>query len=453
MTNKIIGRFVVVLAVLAQGCASTTRVTPVTNVIKAGRGGVVYALPETVLDIVVPIDRVTETAPKPPFSEWTERLFGEKIRINNDRSTYGIGLPSITASGQPDRSKVFYAQISGGPFSDSSMTMKFDARGILTSATVESENKTLEFVVSTFEAGAKIGGSVAKFISATEHKSGDEKPPPPVLEAYQRIKDAISTKANILVGPGGDVAVRLAEINDAIKKDMALFFGSKTKETWSGQFRVVPRGSAAAIPLFRYSPGGGIAKFDIKPRNRIGDGFDERGPGERAVYVVFSQVTPLVEQQIASQRLFTQQKRGLHYNIPAAATVTIYDDAIRAPRVARPATKPIKLLSSIQSFAQFGSVGFLPVSTGSHKLHQDVTLDGATGALLAVTNSSNAFDPNNINKIGNASAGLIDSLDPKVRAERQRDIAKADYEKLDLEKKTRDLEAEMQKESDESATP
>jgi hypothetical protein len=432
MITKHATKFVpLLLALFIPGCASTTQVTPVASVIRSGRGGIVYALPETVLDIVVPIDRTTETPPQKLFADYSETLFGQKPKITAEKVTYAVGLPTITASGQPDQSKVYYAQISGGPFSDSSMAMKFDARGVLTSATVESENKTLEFVVSTFEAGAKIGGSAVKMISATNAKPCDGIPTP-VCDAYTRIKDAIQNRSNILTGPGGDVATRLAEINESIKKDMALFFGSKTKDTWSAQFRVVPRGPAAAnISLFSYSPGDGIVEFHISPRNQINRDFFHSGTGQsKPVYINISGVQPLVENAIASGRLFTQEKRGLHYNIPAVATVRVYDGTT-------------KLLTSNQSFAQFGAIGFLPVSTGSHKLHQEVTLDGATGALLAVTNSSNAFDPNNINKIGNAASGFIDASDPKAKAERERDIAKAKYEKLDLEKKTRDLEASM----------
>jgi hypothetical protein len=432
MTRKHAIKFIPLLfALFIQSCASTTQVTPVASVIRSGRGGIVYALPETVLDIVVPIDRTTETPPEAPFAEYSERLFGQKPKITADKVTYMVGLPTVTASGEPDQSKVFYAQISGGPFSDSSMTMKFDARGVLTSSTVESENKTLEFVVSTFEAGAKIGGSAAKFISATNAKACDDIPPA-VCDAYTRIKDSIQNRSNILTGPGGDIATRLAEINEAIKKDMALFFGSKAKDTWSAQFHVVPRGlTAANISLFSYSPSDGIVEFHISPRNQINkDFFHPRSGQSKPVYINISGIQPLVENAIASGRLFTQPKRGLHYNIPAVATVRVYDGTT-------------KLLTSNQTFAQFGSIGFLPVSTGSHKLHQEVTLDGATGALLAVTNSSNAFDPNNINKIGNATSSFMDASDPKTKAERERDIAKARYEKLDLEKKTRDLEASM----------
>jgi hypothetical protein len=432
MITKHAIKFVPLLfALLIQGCASTTEVTPVASVTRSGRGGIVYALPETVLDIVVPIDRTTETPPQSPFAEYSEKLFGQKPKITADKVTYAIGVPTVTASGQPDQSKVFYAQISGGPFSDSSMTMKFDARGVLTSSTVESENKTLEFVVSTFEAGAKIGGSAVKLISATNAKPCDGIPPA-VCDAYTRIQDAIQSRSNILTGPGGDVATRLAEINESIKKDMALFFGSKSKDTWSAQFRIVPRGSTANISLFSYSPGNGIVEFHISPRNQINRDFvHSRSGPSKPVYVNIAGIQPLVENAIATGRLFTQEKRGLHYNIPAVATVRVYDGTT-------------KLLTSNQSFAQFGSIGFLPVSTGSHKLHQEITLDGATGALLAVTNSSNAFDPNNINKLGNAASGFIDTLEtPKTKAERERDIAKAKYEKLDLEKKTRDLEASM----------
>lgn len=418
------------LALLIPGCASTTRVTPVANVIESGRGGVVYALPETALDIVVPIDKNTETAPKEPYSEYTEALFGRPIEIK-DKTSYAIGLPTVSASGQPDHSKVYYAQISGGPFSDSSMTLKFDARGILTSATVESENKTLEFAVSTFEAGAKIAGSAAKFIGATETDPCAKIPKPEVCAAYIRIRHALELKQNILTGPGGDVAARLAEVNDALNKDLALFFGSKTKETWSVQFRVVPRdGGVPDISLFSYYSEGGIADFNVSPRNQIKKEFlKKKAAGElRTVGVGISNIRPLVGEKLASTRLFTQEKRGLHYNMPAAATVRIYDGRT-------------KLVTSDQIFGQFGSVGFLPVSTGSHKLHQEITLDGATGALLAVTNSSNAFDPNNINKVGNAAAGAMDAFDPKVKAERQRDIAKAKLDLLDIEKKTKELEA------------
>jgi len=431
MNRKQIKFLGLLLALLVPGCASTTRVTPVANVVQPGRGGVVYALPETVLDIVVPIDKNSETPPVPPFSEWTEKLFGETFKITAKKVSYGIGVPTITASGQPDHTKVYYAQITGGPFSDSSMTLKFDARGVLTSSTVEAENKTLEFVVSSFEAGAKIAASAAKFISATS-ANPCEGASPPVCDAYNRIKRALETKQNILTGPGGDVATRLAAIDDVIKKDMALFFGSKSKETWSAQFRVVPR-DAVNISLLSYDPKGpdaGIADFHVSPRNQINKEFLRKSHGGtlQTVSMEISNIRPLVESTIASGRLFTQEKRGLHYNMPGAASVRVYDGKTR-------------LFTSDQIFAQFGSVGFLPVSTGSHKLHQEITLDGATGALLAVTNSSNAFDPNNINKVGNAAAGAMDAFDPKVKAERERDIAKAKLDLLDIEKKTKDLEA------------
>lgn len=402
-----------------------------------------YALPETVLDIVVPVDLAKETPPESPYSDYTEKLFGQPIKIKEPKSSYSVGLPSISTSGQPDNSKVFYAQISGGPFSDSTMNLKLNAQGVLTSATVESENKALEFVVSTFEAGAKIGGSLAKFISETEANpcSGI---PMLVCEAFNRIKEAVATRSNILVGPGGDIATRLADLDNSVKKDVALFFGSKSKDTWSAQFRIVPEGSAAGnVSLFSYSKTEGITTFHVKPTNRIGAGFQSpKAVAERAVQVAISKARPLVDQEMASHRIFTQEKRGLHYNIPATATVAINDVKLSPPASGRSEKEKIRLVTSIQSFAQFGSVGFLPVSTGSHKLHQEITLDGTTGALLSVNNTSNAFDPNSINKMGNATAGVMDALDPKVKAERERDIAKAKYDKLDFEKKIRDLEAE-----------
>jgi hypothetical protein len=100
-----------------------------------------------------------------------------------------------------------------------------------------------------------------------------------------------------------------------------------------------------------------------------------------------------------------------------------------------------KLLKADYSFGQFGPVGFLPCSTGSRTLHQEITLDSTTGVLLSVKNISNAFDPQAINKVGTAVSDAIGAYDPKVEAERARDIAKALYEKLDYEKKAEALEA------------
>jgi hypothetical protein len=120
--------------------------------------------------------------------------------------------------------------------------------------------------------------------------------------------------------------------------------------------------------------------------------------------------------------LFTQVERGLHYNIPAPATITINDGNTR-------------LLTTNASLGQFGSIGFLPVSTGSRRLHQEVTLDGTSGALLRVQNASNAFDPQLINRTGEAIGSAIDAFDPKVKAEREAAIAKARFEKLEAEQK------------------
>ncbi len=431
------------------GCASTTRVTPVDKVVEPGQGGFVYALPKTALDVDIPINNLITEPAKPEYAKWTKFLFGEPPTFDSVASKFSIGVPTVASVGLPDLAKVYYAEIEGGALSDSSISLTLDNRGILSAATVEGENRAVDFVVSTIETLAKVGGSVAKFVSAKEahvmktEKLEEEKVPLAVRRAYERIVAAMELKGNILTSMGPDLQTRLAEVNKPLEEDLALFFGRKKKETWTVQFRILPDTSPDYdAPLFIYSKKAGILAFNpsIWPRNQIRNEFIESESVAEAGrpnatkagsgVTVHVSTVPLVKPEIASDVLFSQKKRGLHYNIPAAGTVTVLDGNIR-------------LMTANHSFGQFGSVGFLPCSTGSRKLHQEITLDATSGALLAVKNVSNAFDSQNINKMGTAVSGALDAYDPKVKAERERDMAKARFERLDYEKKAKDIQAEM----------
>lgn len=430
----------VVALLLFGGCAATTtEVTPVAEAKPGGRGAIVYALPTTALDLEIPFVRVEKTPGK--FAQYAAELFGEAATIQSHSLRFAVGIPTAVAHGLPDRTKIFRAEIKGGPFSDSSMTLQFDTNGILTSSVVEGENRTVDFVVSTLEAATRIAGSAVKLAGAgelqplVEEKFKDK--PPGVKEAFERARTAQKFVKDIIRGEvASDIATfqaRLAKANEMLAEAMAPFYGKVEKETWSIQFRVVPKiAPYDSIPLFSYVPTDGITSFLVLPRNRRQPQFLAKSKSfdkgtKHPIVAVAVQSSPLVSDQTVRSVLFTQKKRGIHYNIPAPGTVTVLEGKNR-------------LMTMNSSFGQFGSVGFLPVSTGSRKLHQELTLNGTNGGLVRVQNASNAFDPQLVNRTGEAMGKGLDAFDPQVRAEREAAIVKARVEKLEAEKTLADLE-------------
>ena len=63
--------------------------------------------------------------------------------------------------------------------------------------------------------------------------------------------------------PGPDVTVRLAEINKAIECDMALFFGTKEKTTWTITFRLKPKEACQRLDLFAWNEHDGVTEFQL----------------------------------------------------------------------------------------------------------------------------------------------------------------------------------------------
>lgn len=412
-----------IILVFMVGCASTTRVTSVENVKHAGKGGIVYALPKTVLDIEVPITKeITERADS-ECAKYTEKLFGKKP-ITESAHKFSVGVPTITPVGVPDYGKVYYAQIEAGIMTDSALSFTLDSRGVIGASAVETENKTSDFAVSTVETVAKIVGSVAKFASAggtqdfSENEAIVKTDAPAVYRVYRRIQDAYSQKDRILCSMGSEMQVRLDEVNKSLEEDVALFFGRVRKETWSVKFRIEPDTTPCyTVSLLAYHKQRGIVKFSVVPCNRIQAGFADNlgesssagmssdsssGAAQIKEINVVIESKPLVAPATASNVLFSKKEKGLRYNIPALGTVTVWQSG----------EAPERLLNVQLPFGQLGSVGFLPVSTGSKKLRQEIALDPTTGALLSVKNVTSAFDPQSINKTGAASANILDAYKP-----------------------------------------
>lgn len=415
-------------------CASTTQLTAINEVTKPGRGGVFVTLPMTALDVTVPLTR--KHWKKGRFHDSAEALFGVAPPSGESSTSFSLGVPTITPVGIPDQDKRFYAEITGGGGNDSSMTFQFDNQGIMTSAVVEAENKTIDYVVSTVEAVAKIAGSAAKFASqkaVTDAANQNRKQTPEEI-AFEHARKMADVVKDVVTQPSGGSAdlvtfeARVKKAEEMLTAALAPFYGTTTVETWTMQYRIVPTTlTGSAISLFTYDYGQGITEFHMAYRNKLQSALlaknnSSANAGKKSTFSLSIEASEAVTSGELAKTLGGQKKRGLHYNIPATGTVIARAGGTR-------------LATTQVAFGQFGTVGFLPVSTGSRKLRQEVTLDGSSGRLLKVQYVSTAFDPQLINRTGNAVAGVLDAYDPKLKAERQRDKAKAEYETLDYEKK------------------
>jgi hypothetical protein len=265
----------------------------------------------------------------------------------------------------------------------------------------ESENKTVDFIVSTLEAAAKI---------ATGLKAAPAPVPAEVQAAKDRADAAIKQYQEFIMPSSGGSAdlptyqARLAEAKKLLAEKLEPFFGTTRITSASLKFRVIPSSPTECITLFSYDGRGVISSRTTLNKHEDGiyaDGDSHAADAQHTpVDVTTVMLTLHVRPQISkamADKIFNLNVRGVAYNLPASGKVVASSSS---------KGKSTLLGTTPMSFGQFGGVGFLPATIRSRKLHEEVTLDPATGSLLKVSYSSSAFDPQLINRTGDALSSL-----------------------------------------------
>jgi hypothetical protein len=379
------------LAFVLSGCATTVEVSPLASVKDARNGGFIYSLPKTVLEISVTLHAEVESTGEAPYSTYAKELFGIEP-ITEDKTTLRTGAVSITPVGRKDPSRTYYANLKKDPFSTRTTSFAFTPEGIISSGSLSSHNKTIDYIVTTIEAAAKVAGTAA---AASLKANTPPEIPARVLSAAQKLK-ALSTDRQLILQNASSATPQLLEKIEAEMNDIASkFFGSVIQAEGQVVFEVEPRhlegrSGSDEFSLFTYLASGEI-EFHRSPQGKLPFFVTNVSTvkGGKTLRGKITSVPQLTDAELATV-VQGSSKKGIHYCVPGRAQIKVYKDGAVQAQL----TTPI---------AQYGPVAYLPASTGSEKTAMSATLDPVTGALLGVNVDAQAFDPKYIERLGNAA--------------------------------------------------
>jgi hypothetical protein len=216
-------------------------------------------------------------------------------------------------------------------------------------------------------------------------------------------------------GADGDAITK----NETRAKAILEFFTTKTTDkNWTGRFHWEPKKRCAGktsgclpdgVVLFSYSEADGLGKVgptveSDAPLDDLRKPKTAGGADFQVALSLASQIPPGTDQWDAMRK--GGGRRGWHYILPAQSKLTV---SVKGNVVA---TKRVQI-------AQHGAVAFTPSTTGGPKVQANVKLDSVTGARTEATFGGDSFDPNLINRVGNAAASVLDA-DPAVASLKRR---------------------------------
>lgn len=150
------------------GCG-THEVRPDPQNLLVGKGAEYY-LPRTLLVVSVPVTKTTKAPGR--FYFFCEPLLDRDPAVKGWSVSYKVGDDiTLETTGVRDTKEHFVSLYPQGPFRTFNQTYKWNSEGVLTHGEATVEDKTVEFAVSTLEAGAKIVGSAVK--GASEHRGAN----------------------------------------------------------------------------------------------------------------------------------------------------------------------------------------------------------------------------------------------------------------------------------------
>lgn len=136
--------------------------------------GIIYALPQTVVKAEVPIVRTDKSAGE--FALYAPIFFPREDFVAADETSFSIGKPSLDVRAEADPKQIFMVKIKGNYLENKTLMMSLDSEGVLTKATAESTNESLDFTLGALKTAASI---LAPALTAKPDLMAPPPPPPP----------------------------------------------------------------------------------------------------------------------------------------------------------------------------------------------------------------------------------------------------------------------------------
>jgi hypothetical protein len=189
------GAVVAAAAFLLTGCVSkivTHRVTSPTGgpPVATGRSeGVYYSLPDTVLQVEVPV--VKTTARQGEFADLVPHFFPGKT-ADPESTTYTLGEARFTSRGVPNPNNVFLVDVKGGRFEDKKFGMKFSDDFVVNEIQAESVHRGGELLGQALKTAAAIASSAAFNMAGTASLLTESGARPPEKKSLEKVPCAVS---------------------------------------------------------------------------------------------------------------------------------------------------------------------------------------------------------------------------------------------------------------------
>lgn len=422
-----------VLILALSACAPTHSVF---RAEKAGKKkGVWYALPRTVITVEVPIKRVTykegrfQGEAQQVFSPFTEEeMFGRSL-AEKKTVTFEMGDIVIKTHSEADPKEVFLVKIKDwNPMHSRKLIMALTESGLLTGATSEVEDKTIETFVKTLETVA----SIATDATMNAQTAALGALAPEALEvakltdaqaAARELSKLQAARLDLLkvVKPiaGVDLDTRtlvLEQLDAEIKKRLGDFLGTYTSKGWTARYeiRIEDRTLCKPVPLFDFDKVNGFASVtaarpsgvEVRIAEAVPD-WAKRSGSAPSGPVVFTASTLDSDYSTEVKEANRDRRRalGFYFRVPGKANVAVQHNGVEIAR------KQLVV-------AQYGKTVALPRRTGSlTRSTYAFELYGDTGSLETITVTSQALDPDYLSRTLSAGASIAAAQAQRKAAE------------------------------------
>lgn len=337
---------------------SSMMVTSINESTTPSENGILYALPETVIDVVIETEKTTEK--RGQFYRYSERYLGLTNVILEDKETYSIKSIQLVPRGVTDSNK-WYKITFNGNASAPMVNLDSDGKILGINTTIDRPNPICRVSTTLLPNDTSFSNTPFtedQLIVSSSAKMAEECASY-IYDIRRARTEIISGTAPLLPTDGKAYELSLNEITRLEKEFIELFKGKTAKQTIYSTITFTPEKELTKEVLFRFSRYAGVvSKNDIS--------------GEPIYLSLKKQELP----DFTSKQIETEEtenalnNKGLCYTLPGKATIAL--EYLNK-----------EITDGIFEIAQFGHVATLPTEILEHP-STSVVFYPTTGAIKSI---------------------------------------------------------------------
>lgn len=445
--------------------------------------GVIYALPNTVVRVLVKVNKFERTGARYAmfaaiFAPGKKPVCKDEDCTEENKKKFSIeDGASFDTYGEPDPANVFLVQFTGGGTIDQKLSMTWNEAGLLSAASAEVTNRTMDVALSGLKLVAGLGTKA--FLGAAAAKAGEPCTrhssendvwirqilqdnagalAPPLLANYCRIKKEdrdkfvengsnrallieatkeyvnhfglfLRTRDDILNGnyKNQEPVSLLNRIEAEIDRELTtLYIGVQDKESWDGVLDVRTITEGAPVAVLRIDPEKGICRgnSELRPDAKpIPTEFllsSDACAKARTVDLTLDYYPERGKQLFTKMTDVTTGDRSFRYRIPAQVKARLHDTQKTYG-------------SGFFSVAQLGTIISLPATRQSKNLSYELAFIEATGALKTFKlGTAGGLDAGTIDALGGVGGTLLDARSAARKSADELTVLTREYTLLKL---------------------